>query len=416
MAEESAAIVEPPPVTPEGEARATEAVMSAFDKFAPLPQPKEPTPPTEDKTPEPPKPKPEKKEIVSEPPKGKILPSFLSPPKVEGAPDVSKPDAPAAPEEWPEELPGTKDTKTQGQWKRFKEFYKTRTAEVETLKRENETLRAQNGTIPQETTEKLQRLEKDNAELLGYVERYSLQNHPKFVNQIEQPLARARDAARSILKDAGGDPAQLDSAFTAHGKARYEILDELTQGIPESAKGELLATFKDVRAIEERRNQILADPKRTMESLRKEDIQTQRAQLEAQTKQLDNTLNDIVSSLRDNDKLEVLQRTTDPKEGWWNEQGEQIVSIAREILHSPDPKKLTAAIVLGASADVYRGLFLDANERARKAEGELASLRGKEPSFEGEPSEDTVPSEAKDFKQPFSAAFIQTLNRQRNRG
>jgi hypothetical protein len=401
------AVAEVPEITEGGESRATAAATAILDKIAPLPKGVQPEPATLE--PEPPKPK--EKAVPSEPAKGKILPSFLQ--KTVEKPAAVPAPAPAS-EDWPEELPGTKDIKVQGNWKRFREQYSSRGAEVTKLQKEIDTLRQTTGKADPQLTERMTQLEKDNSELLGYVERYSLQNHPKFVAQIDQPLQRAVAAAKSILQDAGGDPASLDNVFSATGKQRYEILDEVTAGLPEAAKGELLATMKDIRAIEARRQQILSDPKRTMEHLRKEDIESQRQQIQTQTKQLDDTLSDIVNQLREVDKLEVLQRTSDPKETWWNDQGEQIVSIAREILHSPDPKRLTAAIVLGASADVYRELFQDAMVRAEKAEGELKSLRGKEPSMERESGEETESGED-DVKKPFSELFIQKLQRQRNR-
>jgi hypothetical protein len=408
MADENVAVAEPPPSNQEA---ATNAVMAAFDKaLAPVKPAQQERPAIERPVEQIPERQPAPKEKPAPPPEPepkpvaeKILPSFLQ--------EQSKPKPDVAPtQDWPEELP--KDNK---KWKEWRQQYKDRGDQIAALTARAAAAEAKLGQVPEEFTAKYDALQKQNHELLGFVDRYKTENHPKVIAGFDQPRDAAIRFAQQIVKDAGGDVDVLNRAISARGAEHYRILDqELFPNIPESAKNELGGVFTRIKDIEARKAQFLSDPRRAQETLQREDLTNERNRIAAQQKELEGELDNIVAEMRDKHKLEVFQRSTDPKEQWWNDQGDQIIAVAKDIMRSPDRKRLTAAVTLGATADVYRQLFLNTAKQLNEANAELEGIRGKEPNIGGMDNGAPMVSEKEQLQKPFAQAFLEQLKKARN--
>jgi hypothetical protein len=402
MAEEGTAVAEQVPP-------ATAAVQAAFDKILPPPKPAQATPPAEAPPVETPPPKTEPKEKPEPPPEpkpaSKVLPAFLK------KQPESKADVAPTTADWPEELP-----KDQKKWKEWREQYKARGDQIDALTKRASEAEAKIGSVPEDVTHKITALEKQNAELLGFVDRYKTENHPRVVAGFDQPRAAAIQFAQQIVKEAGGDVEVLNRAITARGREHYQILDtELFPTLPESAKNELGSVFTRIRDIEARKAQFLSDPRRAAETLQREDLVNQRTQIAAQQKELESEMDNVIAEMRDVHKVEVFQRSTDPKDSWWNDQGDQIIATAKDIMRSPDRKRLTAAVTLGATADVYRQMFLSTASQLEEVKAELASIKAAEPNLSGDYNGEPRKTTQEVIRQPFAQAFIEELKKARNR-
>jgi hypothetical protein len=191
-------------------------------------------------------------------------------------------------------------------------------------------------------------------------------------------------------------------------------LEEVYSGLPEVAKGELSAVIKDIRLYDRRRDAVLSDPRRSLEHLRKEDLLNQQRQLQEQERETDNLLERTLVRLREHSKVEVLQRSTDPKDKWWNDQVDQIENTARQLSKTHDPEQLMAAIALAPMTDAYRKLFLDSQDRIAQLEKRVAQFESHEPSLDGEGTDiSSVERQKKELAKPLGQAFRDILMRNR---
>jgi hypothetical protein len=128
-----------------------------------------------------------------------------------------------------------------------------------------------------------------------------------------------------------------------------------------------------------------------------------------------------VSKLRDEAKLEVLQRSNDPNDEWWNEQGDNSLALSRELyLENTDMGKMAMACVLAPFTDVYRKLWYAALQRADKAEKVLSEKFGSEPTISessgNQVTPGATPSLQEDLKKPITEVFLREFHKQRGLG
>lgn len=420
MAEESTETAEAPPAPPRADAvqELEERFARGLDKVAPLPkttpvasadQATETPPAPAPTQPELPKPKP-REPARKEPPRDEptqLLPSFLEKP----APVETQP---VEEEPLPEELPGAKGEQAKANWKKFRSQHDARLTKIKEQENLISELQAQIGKPDPATSERLKRLEEENAQLLTVTERVSIHNHPRFQAEVLQPRNNALEYAKTIVRDAGGNPVDLEKAVSLSGQAHYAALEDLYSTLPEVAKGELSAVIKDIRLYDRRRDQILSDPKRSLDAIRKEDLVAQQRQLESQQREGDQMLERILTRMREHSKVEVLQRSNDPRDKWWNDQVDQIENTARQLAKTHDPEQLMAALALAPMADVYRKLFLDSQQQLSHLKQRVASFDSHEPVLDGEPEPATAKEQRKkDMDKPIGQAFREILNRNR---
>lgn len=399
-----------------------EQVQKAFDKAypeirtAPTP-PKSVTPPPETlpkETPEPQQPPAQEPKPVEEPvppatqPKPEEshkLPSFL-----EEALQVEPSKAPAqapAEEEWPEELPAFKTTEeSKARYKKWRETYNE-------LKRENTTLKSRPA---QPDNERVNYLETQNRQMSEALSRMGVEQNVEFQQQVMQPLYASWQEATRIVKEAGGDPVELQRAMTLSGKAQFEALDTLFSDMPESAKAEAHDALRSYRRFEEARRRAVADAPNTYKELQKRELQRQQAALTKEREGMQGLFDQALKKLRDEAKVEVFQKTGKPSDKWWDEQADQLEAAARGLfLDNTDMGRVAFACLLAPAADAYRKLFITSQKEVMRLKKVIGDRFGEEPSLSESPgSNGPMGGEAQmkeDLKRPFSEVFLREFHR-----
>jgi hypothetical protein len=408
-------IVPPPPVIKQGEqvdnSPGMEQVQRAFDRAYPdtthrsedkdqksevRNQPE--TPPAPESAPPPPP--------AAEPPVEGKLPNFLEEAlRVETGQEKPAPVEKPVDEEWPEELP---QTEKQSRVKGLRDAYKKLKGEVETLR----TRPAQD----EATTARLQQLERQNQEMGQVLTRMGVETHQEFQRNVIQPMTAAWQQAASIVKDAGGDPQELARAVTLQGKAHFEALDEVFEGLPESAKLEAHQAIANYKRMDQVRQQALANAPKTFEALHKKDLERQYQNVTEQRNEMKKLFQEAGRKLREVAKVEVLQKSEDPDAAWWNKQAEEIEQNASNLyMENTDMEKMAYATWLAPMADVYRKLWITERLAHQKTAKNLKEHFGAEPYIGQSGGGEGANQMEEDLKRPFSQVFLREFHRARER-
>jgi hypothetical protein len=333
------------------------------------------------------------------------IPSFLQ--------DALKPDAtlaPGAPEpdaEFPDDLP---PEQKQSRIKGLREAYKK-------VKAEADALRAQPQRDPQEQA-RMQWLEKNNQAMAEMLSRVGVEQSAEFHQNIIQPLTQSWNEAARIVRDSGGDPQELAKVMSLSGKAQFEGLDQLFEGMPESAKMEAHDALRSYRRYEDLRRRAVADAPKTLEKIRDRENQRQYQEMTAQRQEMGNMFERAVARLRDEAKVEVFQRTNDPEGKWWNDQSDQLIAQGRSLfLENTDLDRVALACLLAPAADTYRKLFLTAQKKVGDLQKIINDRLGGEPNLsESAGSSFTAESQMKDdLKKPFADVFLREFHKSQAR-
>jgi hypothetical protein len=411
-------IVPPAPVVQQGEpvdnSPGIEEVQKAFDRAYPDIRPKQQEPLAQPETereekvpvpPEVPAPEPE-----PEPAEAKKLPSFLEEALKVERPRAAEPPKPPE-EEFPEELPAFKTgEEAKERYHKWREAYNN-------LKRETTELKAR-PLQDEATTARLQQLEQQNQEMGQVLSRMGVEGHAEFQNNILRPMAGEWYEAARIVKEAGGDPQALAKALSLTGRAQYEALDEIFIEMPESAKVESQQHIANWRRLNEARQQALANAPAVVQELRKKDLARQYQVFHQQREEQKALFETALKRLRDEAKVEILQRSDSRDAKWWNEQADQVENNARELyMENTDMGKMAMAALLAPMADVYRKLWLTEREAHTKTRKTLDSRYEGEPSLSESSGPGRTPDSKMmaDLKRPFSQVFLEEFHRQRNR-
>lgn len=343
---------------------------------------------------------------------GTKLPNFLEQAlKVETG--EQKSGEPAAPEtapieEWPEDLPVEQK---QSRVKGLRDAYKKLKEEVKTL-----------STRPvqdEATLSRMRQLEAQNQEMNKALSRMGVEGHAEFQQQVIQPMTQAWQQAAQIIKDAGGNPQELARAVQLQGKAHFEALDEVFEGLPESAKLEAHQAIAAYKRLDKVRQQALQNAPKTYEALHKKDLERQYQSINEQRAEMKKLFQEAGRKLREVAKVELLQKSDDPDAAWWNKQAEEIEQNANNLyMENTDMEKMAYATWLAPMADVYRKLWISERMAHEKTAKNLKEKFGAEPYIgESGGGPDTTPSGQlqDDLKKPFSDVFLREFKRQQAR-
>ena len=334
------------------------------------------------------------------------MPSFL-----EEAPKSEPSQAPPA-EEFPEELPTFKSSEeSKTNWKRLRGNYQK-------LKEENKRL-SQRPALDEAAAARLQTLETHNKQMAETLSRFGVEQSAEFQQNVIRPLEASWYEAARIVKESGRDPQDLARAMTQRGKAQFEALDELFDGMPESAKAEAHDAIRNYRRYEEVRQQALARAPQTFQEIRKRELDREYQTVNQQRSEMANMFDDAIRLLRDEAKVEVFRTTNEPEAAWWNEQAKACQDQGRQLyLDNTDMKRMAFACALAPLADVYRKLWLTERAGKHKAETTLRDKFGSEPSLSESPgSKDHSPPAQlqEDLRRPFSEIFLREFHRSQAR-
>lgn len=277
-----------------------------------------------------------------------------------------------------EMIEAAKTPKAQADMRKFRESY-------EALEKEVTTLRARPAAPAEnpETKTLLETVTKERDDLLARVERTNLLDSPKFQKEHLQPRQKAFDKLQGIVKEGGADPAAIQRAISmAPGKLRIEALDAIREEIgSEMLKGQFDRLVEDIDSKTSDINEKLKNAKQTVEELKRNETVQTHEQRVAQQKQLEGLLGSAFDDLKDNVGLEVLHKTGKPEFAWFDDQVDEILSVARDVYLKATPEKAAVASVLAASAGPYRAMFQAEREANKALRAEIAELKGAEPTL-----------------------------------
>jgi outer membrane biosynthesis protein TonB len=409
------------PTVPNPESQdATKSVFALFDKVAPekyTKQRSQVTPETQPKTAEvPPAPVTPPAETPEQPPEPQPkpveehrLPSFLEKalelPQVKPAETVKPP----AVDEWPEEMPAVAADQQRENYKKWRKEYRDLKDKVALLE--------SRPTLDEMTSKKLSFLEGRNKELESVANRMSVEGHAEFQNNIIRPMTAAWNEAAGVLKAVGGDPEQLADALRMAPKDQFRAIDQVLVDIPESAKARINGALATYQQKDGQRRAWLANLPKTMEHLKKQDTQRQYAFLENQKKEMTAMFDQAVARLRDEARVEILQRSNDPEAKWWNDQADQIESVGRSVfVDNTDLNKMAYACALAPMADIYRKMWLQSREELSKRDKIISDHYASEPTISDSGGNITgMPNMQEDLKKPFADVFLRELRKAASR-
>jgi len=317
---------------------------------------------------------------------------------------------PKTEEEWPEELPEFKTTEE------AKARYKNWRAKYGELK-ENLKIAQNRPALDEQTRSRIEFLEGQNKQMDALLKRDYLEGHAEFQNNIIRPMSAAWYEAARTLKEVGGDPQALAKAVTLQGKAQFEALDEILSDVPESAKTEINNALASYRRYDEARLTALRNAPQAAEALRRKDMERQYQIINMQKEGMSNLFEEAVRKLRDEARVEVLLKSSDPEAKWWNDQADSLVSQSRALyLDNTDMGRMAMACVLAPMADTYRKLWLTERAKNQKMDTTMKERFGSEPTLSESGGNAQGPSSyQEDMKKPFSEIFLRELHKQAGR-
>lgn len=411
-------IVPPPPTvqvpsTPGGadDSPGLDQVQKAFDrvfpergqKLAAQAAPPEEKPPAQVPPPEVP---PADKSPEQKPPEELKIPSFLEE-ALKLDPSQQKPAAPEPDAEFPEELP---PEERKSRIKGLREAYKN-------LKVEHQKLKDTPHRDPQEQA-RMQWLEQNNKQMAEVLSRVGVEQSQEFQAQIIQPLTAAWNEAARIVRDSGGDPQELAKVMSLQGKAQFEGLDLLFSEMPESAKMEAHDALRTYRRYEEARQRAVANAPKTLEAIRARETERQYQELSKQRGEMSVMFDRALQRLRDEAKVEVFQKTSEPGAQWWNDQSETLIKQGRDLfLENTDLDRVALACLLAPAADAYRKLFLASQKKVSELQKRWDERVGNEPNLSESAGNagNLTPSGQfqEDLKKPFTDVFLREFHKSR---
>jgi hypothetical protein len=341
------------------------------------------------------------------PPEERHLPSFIE--KALEIPEVKPPAAVPAAEEWPEEMPVAAPDQQKENYRKWRKDYKTLKEKVSALE--------SRPALDDTTSKKLSYLENRNRELEAVANRMSVEGHAEFQNNIIRPMQSSWNQAATVLKQVGGDPEELARALRMQPKDQFKLIDEILQDVPESAKARINTAITNYQAKDEQRRAWLSNLPKAMEHLRQQDLKRQYAFLDNQKKEMGAMYDQCIARLRDEAKVELLQRSNDPDSSWWNEQADQIESVGRGVfVDNTDMGRLAMACLLAPMADVYRKLWIQTRTELGKKDRIMSDRYGSEPTIsESGGNVAGTPTIQEDLKRPLADVFLRELRKAAHR-
>lgn len=239
------------------------------------------------------------------------------------------------------------------------------------------------------------------------VTRARLEDHPDFRKEFVEGRQKVVDRAKSIIEESDGDPKAIETALNLRGKARAEALREVSKDLDSFQAGRLGRAIDELNDLDER-----AQAKRDAAQDSYKQLQEQEKQRAAEesAKRQQGRAAEFADTLRRlRGELEVLQKVDGYDDH--NAKADQIAKEAKDYCDEHPDADPEAELLARAFAR-QRDLYLNAEERAEKAEKkvaemekELKAIHSKYPSLNGGRTV-TAPSGSRDgSKTPFTDAF-----------
>jgi len=270
------------------------------------------------------------------------------------------------------EMPEFKDPKRAADWNKLREDRDN----YKKWREENEPKLTKLGESEKriaELEEKVNLTTKERAEWETLVSQARIDLHPEFRRKYVDGRNALVEEAKTVARDSGIEPSELENAMRLTGKARADALAALTEGLPTYQVSQIGEVVSQISRLDREADAKRSDAKATWETMQREDGERQRTQREQQIREFQTGWETATKELPAN--LEVLNETDVP---WWNDQKKDILTNAQnDYQNNRDPKRAAELCVKAHAMEAYRSMFLDTRE-------ELASVRSELEAKEAE--------------------------------
>jgi len=224
----------------------------------------------------------------------------------------------------------------------------------------------------EELTQKLTTLQTENAQLADRLGRISLAEDPRFIRKYQAQIEPIIDNVKGLLKDAGKEEKLAEQLMSMPVRDRIAYIRSVAPEIEQ----ELRIAYQQSDMVLATRNRELAAHRETTAQLRQQEgeiVARQTAELRERvfSAALEQTLQEGFT---------VLKPTGNPK---IDAKLKQIAEDAHSVVGSQDPVKQTKMIIRGATADLYRRLYLNELKARMELEKEFGKRRNAQPIVQG---------------------------------
>lgn len=350
------------------------------------------------------------KEPAKEPPKETEAKKTGTPKELFKKPEPVKAETPPEPKSALDEIapPDFKgDTKAKAGWDALKKEAKAHEVAAraaEARAKEHEAKLAEYEPLKGQLAERDAKL-KEYDEIVA---RARIEEHPEFRKEFIDGRDKLMTSAKTIVEESGGDPKAIETALNLKGKARVDALEAISENLGKFQSGRLGRVIDELTDLDDRAQAKRDTAKKSYEALQEQE--KHRAAEEATKRQQGRAAEFDETTRRLRGELEVLKKVDGHDE--WNVRADRIVKEAKAFLDE-HPDADPEAEILARAVPAYRDLFLNADERAEKAEKkvaemekELKAIHGKSPSLTARGNGQTTESST---NRPFMASLKATV-------
>lgn len=250
---------------------------------------------------------------------------------------------------------------------------------------------------------KLAALEKQNSEYIELVRKVNVELTPEF----QQSRARRNELVngiKSLVGDAGGDGAAIESALRLKGSDQIKAVADVIGDLPTYVQGIIGAEIKELSQLDKTVDAARSNPEEYLATRQREE--QERTSKERETMIRTAQLAFDHADKRLGSDLEVLRNVEGLE--WWNKQAADIRQNARrkfEVEAASDPNVAAEVCIRAEAMTVYRDLFQDQRaenskqaSKIKELETELKKVYGTSPGLRA-----ALPSSANGGKRPFFA-------------
>lgn len=277
----------------------------------------------------------------------------------------------------PEDVKGKKG---QERWHKITSTADAAIAEVTRLRAENETLKTA-PKVDEDTKAYITKIEGRLSEMSAAFERVSLLDHPAIRTQFIAPREAELNAASNLLKEVDIDPAILQRALAATGKARIEALDELNASITSpTVQMKIVDHVAKIEHFDQQLANAMTDVKGTHERLASEDRVRRHQATQQDLKRTNELYDSAIDYLRDQG-FEYLKKNGNPK---FDALVDQIVEEGRTLLTKTENMEQIAVAAVGLPLAIrFRNAWLTTAQQLKAAHAEIAEMKNADPGLNG---------------------------------
>lgn len=300
-----------------------------------------------------------------------------SKPEAQKQPEPTKVDPPKQPETPKQEAPKVEPKKETSKkeieesWSDLRKKYEETESKYQELEKKYKETESK---IPLDYEE----VKKEREELIKQVERFNLEESPRFKEKYDRPLENLLNTAKKALTIVEADVNGFTEAIQMkESKARTEKLAEMMDGLDDFTKGKLTTAITDYDRIREQRVNELANPSDTFKRYQ---VESQR-ELEQSTLNTKKVMRDVIDEIPK--KIEWFQPKNEdtPQAKDWNERIEKVKARAVELWEGKhDQRTLADATFHAALAPMLNEALEIAQARNAELANELAALKSATPS------------------------------------